>query len=276
MGRRGPRSWLLPAFVLGVVCGFALLWMLLENRSALWPWMPAPGAESARADAPAVTAEPVDSDPQVEDEAIAIPLPPKPSMEAAPELVQTLPPASPEPAARGVDDAWSSGNAAAAIASQASPLLLPVAGVRADQLQDTYTDARSEARSHDAIDIMAPAGTPVLAVDDGTIAKLFNSKPGGLTIYQFDPRTEYAYYYAHLDRYADGLSEGQAVSRGDVIGFVGSSGNANPAAPHLHFAIFLLGPEKKWWQGTPINPYALLGGGQAPSSRAGEHAPGDP
>lgn len=139
-------------------------------------------------------------------------------------------------------------------------LLIPVSGISAAQLSDTFTDARGQGRSHDAIDIMAPTGTPVLAVDDGVIVKLFNSKPGGLTIYQFDDDAELAYYYAHLDRYADGLTEGQSVERGDLIGYVGYSGNANPAGPHLHFAIFILGPEKNWWQGTPINPYPHLGG----------------
>ena len=105
---------------------------------------------------------------------------------------------------------------------------------------------------------MAPRGTPVVAVDDGKVVKLFNSKPGGLTVYQFDPDEKLAYYYAHLDRYAPGLAEGTVVKRGDVIGYVGSTGNANPDAPHLHFAVFVLGPEKRWWQGTPINPYPLL------------------
>ena len=139
-------------------------------------------------------------------------------------------------------------------------LSIPVASVAASQLHDTYTDARGEKRRHDAIDIPAPLGTPVLAVDDGTIIKLFDSKPGGLTIYHFDPAGEFAYYYAHLDRYAVGLAEGHAVRRGDVIGFVGFSGNADPLAPHLHFAIFRLGPEKSWWKGTAINPYPCLGG----------------
>jgi murein DD-endopeptidase MepM/ murein hydrolase activator NlpD len=131
---------------------------------------------------------------------------------------------------------------------------------RAGQLVDTYSDARSENRVHDAIDIMAPRGTPVLAASDGTVAKLFISKLGGLTIYEFDPTSTWVYYYAHLDRYADGLAEGQPLRRGDVIGHVGSSGNASPDAPHLHFEVSRLGPEKHWWQATPVNPYPLLGG----------------
>ncbi len=140
-------------------------------------------------------------------------------------------------------------------------LLVPVSGILPRQLSDTFTQSRGEGRLHDAIDIMAPRGTPVVAVADGRVAKLFNSKPGGLTIYQFDLEEKLAYYYAHLDSYAPTLMEGQQIRRGDVIGYVGSTGNANPDGPHLHFAIFVLGPDKKWWQGTAINPYPLLGGG---------------
>ncbi len=146
-------------------------------------------------------------------------------------------------------------------------LLIPVEGIAAAQLADTFTDARSEGRSHDAIDIMAAAGTPVLAVADGHIEKLFDSVRGGLTVYQFEPTGAYAYYYAHLQRYADGLAEKQSVRRGQVIGYVGSTGNADPAAPHLHFAIFLLGPERRWSEGVAINPYpSLVAGERAVSS----------
>ena len=136
-------------------------------------------------------------------------------------------------------------------------LAIPVYGLKTKQLVDNFNERRGAER-HDALDIMAPRGTPVIAVEDGRIAKLFTSKPGGLTIYQFDPTERYAYYYAHLDRYAQGLAEGQQVKKGDVIGFVGSTGNASPNAPHLHFSIFVLGPQKHWWQGTAINPYPLL------------------
>ena len=112
--------------------------------------------------------------------------------------------------------------------------------------------------SHEALDILAPRGTRVFAVEDGTIVKLFTSKPGGLTIYQFDPSRRYAYYYAHLDRYAEDLRRGTVAKRGDLLGYVGSTGNANPSQPHLHFAIFKLGPEKRWWQGEAIDPYAVF------------------
>ena len=140
-------------------------------------------------------------------------------------------------------------------------LLVPVQGILPKQLSDTFTQSRGEGRLHDAIDILAPRGTPVLAVADGRVAKLFTSKPGGLTLYQFDADEKLAYYYAHLDAYSPTLVEGQQLHRGDVIGYVGSTGNASPEAPHLHFAIFILGADKKWWQGKAINPYPLLGGG---------------
>ncbi len=141
------------------------------------------------------------------------------------------------------------------------PLLLPVQGVLARDLRDTFSETRdNNQRGHEAIDILAPRGTPVLAVDDGRIVKLFSSKPGGITVYQFDPTGKFVYYYAHLDAYAEGLAEGQTVNRGRVIGYVGYTGNANPAAPHLHFAIFRMGPEKQWWKGEPINPFGYLGG----------------
>ena len=136
-------------------------------------------------------------------------------------------------------------------------LTLPVQGVMPAQLSDTYTQARAAGAPHEAIDIMSARGTPVLAVEDGKVAKLFLSKPGGITIYQFDPASQYAYYYAHLDRYAEGLTEGTSLRKGQVIGYVGSTGNASPDAPHLHFAIFKLEPERQWWRGTPLNPYLV-------------------
>jgi murein DD-endopeptidase MepM/ murein hydrolase activator NlpD len=138
-------------------------------------------------------------------------------------------------------------------------LKIPVEGADDDDLRDTFFDSRGSGRAHEAIDIMAPRHTQVLAADDGVIKKLFTSHGGGgITIYQFDPTETYSYYYAHLDRYAANLKEGQRVRRGDVIGYVGSTGNASPDAPHLHFAIFRLGPGREWWKGEPINPYPIL------------------
>ena len=137
-------------------------------------------------------------------------------------------------------------------------LQIPVLSVEAGDLEDTYLQTRGGgARAHEALDIPAPRGTPVLAVEDGRIAKLFLSKPGGRTVYHFDEAGEFAYYYAHLDSYAQGLREGLWVRKGQVIGYVGSTGNAAPESPHLHFAIFRLGPERQWWRGTPINPFSV-------------------
>lgn len=133
----------------------------------------------------------------------------------------------------------------------------PIEGVKAKDLFDSFEQMRGRSK-HEAIDIMQPRGTPVHAVVDGVIAKLFLSKPGGNTIYLFDNAGVFCYYYAHLDGYAAKLAEGQHVTRGEVIGYVGSSGNANPLAPHLHFTILALGPEKRWWHGTPINAYPYL------------------
>lgn len=140
----------------------------------------------------------------------------------------------------------------------ALPLQVPVEGVKPDDLPDTFDDARGQDRRHEALDIMASRGTPVCAVDDGEVVKLFRSQPGGLTVYQFDRTRSVAYYYAHLDRYAEGLAEGKRLRRGDPIGAVGSTGNADAAAPHLHFAVFELGPERRWWQGRAIDPLPLF------------------
>lgn len=140
--------------------------------------------------------------------------------------------------------------------------LMPVAGIRPEQLTDTFTAARGGGtRVHDAIDIMAPRGTPVVAAAEGTLEKLFTSKPGGLTIYIRSPDRRTITYYAHLDAYAPGLREGMAVKLGQPLGTVGSTGNADPAAPHLHFAIMQTTPDANWWDpATAINPYPLLAG----------------
>ncbi|MEO8751203.1 MAG: M23 family metallopeptidase [Casimicrobiaceae bacterium] len=136
-------------------------------------------------------------------------------------------------------------------------LLIPVAGVSQQQLRDTFDERRGDSR-HEAIDIPAQRGTAVMATDDGRVVKLFHSVPGGLTIYQTDRANEVIYYYAHLDAYAEGLREGSTLQRGDVIGYVGSTGNASANAPHLHFAIVQLPPGKEWWKGTAINPFPVL------------------
>lgn len=138
-------------------------------------------------------------------------------------------------------------------------MAVPVAGIPRSAMRDTFDEARG-GRRHEAIDILAPRGTPVVATDDGVVKKLFNSKPGGLTVYQFDPDQRFCYYYAHLDRYAPGLHEGQLLRRGQILGYVGTTGNARPDAPHLHFALIRLDREKRWWKGTYVNPYPYLSG----------------
>jgi murein DD-endopeptidase MepM/ murein hydrolase activator NlpD len=137
------------------------------------------------------------------------------------------------------------------------PIIIPVAGVDRRAMRDMFDEVRGN-RRHEAIDILAPRGTPVIATDDGVVKKLFTSVPGGLTVYEFDPDERFCYYYAHLDRYAAGLHEGQVLHRGEVLGYVGTTGNAPRNAPHLHFALIRLDPDRRWWKGTYVNPYPLL------------------
>ena len=140
---------------------------------------------------------------------------------------------------------------------QQKRLRIPLDGVAKPALQQSFDQERGE-RRHEAIDILAPRGTPVRAVDAGVIGKLFTSDRGGITVYQYDPSGAFCYYYAHLDRYANGLREGQRVNAGDVVGYVGTTGNAPKDTPHLHFAIFRLAEPGRWWEGTPIDPYLVL------------------
>lgn len=142
--------------------------------------------------------------------------------------------------------------------AELSNLTIPVAGVRADQLRDTFNDARGGDRVHNAIDIMAPRWTPVLAADDGDIVRFFYSDRGGNTIYQMSPDKKFVFYYAHLERYADKLATGQRVRRGDVIGYVGDTGNAGTGNYHLHFSIWIVTDPKRYWDGVNINPYSVL------------------
>ena len=137
-------------------------------------------------------------------------------------------------------------------------LIIPVAGVKPEQLLDTFDEARSEGRVHDAIDIPAAAETPVLAAADGKIQKLFQSERGGTTIYQLSADQKMIFYYAHLSHYADGLAEGDLVRQGQVIAYVGDTGNAGPGNYHLHFSIATVTDPKRYWEGTSINPYPLL------------------
>ena len=188
--------------------------------------------------------------------AIAVlPLPP-----AEPVAIGTpLPPPPTDPAASAPEDMPAAPAPEPTISNFVSRvnLIIPVAGVKSEQLIDTFDDARSEGRVHDAIDIMAPAGTPVLAAADGRILRLFQSERGGTTIYQLGPNQE-VFYYAHLAGYAPGLAEGNNVRQGDVIAYVGDTGNAGPGNYHLHFSIAVVSDPKRYWEGTNINPYPLL------------------
>lgn len=138
-------------------------------------------------------------------------------------------------------------------------LQLPLDMASIDAMKGGFAERRDgNARGHEAVDLLAPRNTPVRAVDNGTIARLFFSKAGGTTVYQFDPTQQFCYYYAHLDHYVDGLHEGQSVSKGEIIGYVGTTGNAPRNTPHLHFAIFRLTDANRWWQGTAIDPYPVF------------------
>ncbi len=142
-----------------------------------------------------------------------------------------------------------------------SGLAIPVAGIKPEALANTYKQARSGGRVHNAIDIMAPHGTPVIAAAPGVVEKLFFSQGGGgITVYVRSPDGRWMFYYAHLDAYAPGLKEGEPVRQGDVLGTVGSTGNASPSGPHLHFAVNRMAPGEEWHEGSPVNPYPLRAG----------------
>jgi murein DD-endopeptidase MepM/ murein hydrolase activator NlpD len=224
----------------------AAITMPVERQAAPPLAVPANPPATARTPAPPLTPAQAEPDDQQRTAGGPAPTVPGPGKAAGDSLA-------------GMQGAEASGTGGLAASGSGSSLLVPVAGVKSAQLQDTYNQPRGAERKHEALDIPAPNGTPVVAAADGKIAKLFTSKPGGLTIYEFDPNEKFSYYYAHLDHYAGNLKEGQQVKRGEVIGYVGSTGNADPATPHLHFAMFELGPEKNWWQGKPVNPYPLLG-----------------
>ncbi|RSZ56638.1 M23 family metallopeptidase [Massilia atriviolacea] len=238
-------KWLL-TFLAGLVLGAGSLFVYLRT-------VPKPAEVVLAPAAPAVVAAPAPA-------ATGVPLP-STDLPGAPvvstdltELDLPLRPGMGQVALPAVNAAGSE-----APGAHGGKLLLPVEGVKLADLRDNFDQPRGADRHHEALDIMAPKGSKVLAVADGKLVKLFNSKPGGLTVYQFDPTEKYAYYYAHLDRYAEGVKEGMDLKRGDLVGYVGVTGNSDPNAPHLHFAVVELTAEKKWWKGTPINPFPLIG-----------------
>ena len=202
-----------------------------------------PIAAAAAPVVPGLSGEPLDPPP-----ADVPPEPPVPAEVIAPIATETAPPPvipNEPPSMRDAD------------APRA--MIIPVVGVTRSSLRDMFNEKRGGGRRHEAIDILAPKGTPVVATDDGVVKKLFTSKPGGLTVYQFDPDQRFCYYYAHLDRYAPGLREGQLLRRGEVLGYVGTTGNAGNT-PHLHFALIRLDKDRRWWKGTYVNPYPALMG----------------
>ena len=207
---------------------------------------PAPKASTA-VEIPNLSGEPLDAPPP--DVPIEVPIEPAvPADVIGPIATATAPPpvvALQTPSMRDPD--------------APRPMIVPVAGITRAAMRDTFNETRGNKR-HEAIDILAPTGTPVVATDDGIVKKLFTSKPGGLTVYQFDPDQRFCYYYAHLDHYAAGLHEGQLLHRGEVLGYVGTTGNAPKNTPHLHFALIRLDQDRRWWTGTYVNPYPMLAG----------------
>lgn len=187
-----------------------------------------------------------------------------PSLDSEPSPLTTSPPltfVSPSPlsspaAAPSADNTTAQSSPTPIV--QPSGLIIPVAGVTSEQLLDTFSAARGDGRVHDAIDIIAPKGTPVLAVAAGKILRLFQSKAGGTTIYQLSGDEKFIYYYAHLERYADGLYEGGFVVQGQTIAYIGDTGNAGTGNYHLHFSIAMTSDPKRWWEGVYLNPYPLL------------------
>lgn len=231
---------------LALVVGVSLL-LWLGGYGSAFEETSTPDAEAADAAVPPVAKEP-DS---------FLPLPP--SVPDAPDTTE-LPAEIPEPPDLPVVDVPVVDAPAVPPQQMPSGLIIPVAGIEPDDLIDTFEEARSQSRTHDAIDIIAPHRTPVLAAADGTIVRLFESEHGGTTIYQLAPDDRTVYYYAHLDAYAEGVRDGVFVQQGAVIGYVGDTGNAVPGNYHLHFAIWRTDDPKNFWDGKSINPYPLLGG----------------
>ena len=220
--RGGPRpSWLMYSAGAGFLAGVAVTAAI---RPPVTVGKPSPAATAAVEVRPSANETPP---------AVA---PPPPPNEAAPPAISADP----------IDDL------------RRRQLTLPVERISKKDIRDNFEEMRGGNRRHEAIDVLAPRNTPVLAVEDGTIARLFLSDAGGITIYQFDPTENYVYYYAHLEGYAAGLKERDRVSRGQAIGYVGTTGNAPRDTPHLHFAIFKMAGEKQWWRGTAIDPYLVL------------------
>lgn len=184
--------------------------------------------------------------------------PVSPATEPAPRPAETAAPAAPAPVTPTMPSAAPITPVdSARVALGPRRLLVPVAGVDPHDIPDSFRAPRG-ARTHGAVDIMAPRGTPVVSADSGSVLRVSENRAGGLTVYAVDPERRLVYYYAHMDGYADGIAPGRALSRGDTIGFVGTTGNAPRDIPHLHFQIMLMHPAGRYWAGTPVDPLPLL------------------
>ena len=245
----------------------ALVWFLsarYSSRPVTPVELPTPGGSpqaQGASEGPAATASPVAP------QSTPSPAETQPSPSASPAASPSWPPAegwtapttpAPTPPPQRVEPPANRPTPPPAAAPPAGALIVPVQGIRPEQLTDTFTQSRSEGRSHNAIDIIAPRGTPVVAAADGRVVKLFNSVKGGITLYQLGTDEKTVYYYAHLDRYADGIREGQILRRGETLGYVGDTGNSGAGNYHLHFAIWLVNDPKRYWDGANLNPYPLL------------------
>jgi murein DD-endopeptidase MepM/ murein hydrolase activator NlpD len=238
--RRRPRGRIIPALVGCFYAGIAVGWLL---HVAFTPKLPSP---EAIASAPAGTSGERGERAREGDDKVRL--------KADPTEADTTE-AHPTRAEPGSDIATIGVDPIAQLRRKG--LRLPIDNADVEAIEGGFAERRSGGRPHEAVDILAPRNTPVRAVDGGTIAKLFFSKAGGTTLYQFDPSEQYCYYYAHLEQYAPGIREGVHVSAGDVIGYVGTSGNAPASTPHLHFAIFRLTSQKRWWEGDALDPYLV-------------------
>lgn len=233
---RPSRTWL----VFAASCGFLAGMLVMAALFAIFPDQTRPALANADADSrrpasPAAALAPIEVRPTASSEPAPVTPPPEAQAVAFPSI-----------GVNPIEDL------------RDRRLDLPVKGAVPEDVKDMFNEKRGGTRRHEAIDMLAPRHTPVVAVEAGTIARLFFSQAGGITIYQFDPTNTYVYYYAHLEKYADGLKEGQKVKRGELIGYVGTTGNAPPNTPHLHFAIFRMTDKKQWWQGTAIDPFQVL------------------
>ncbi len=239
--RSRAAEWIAPVAFASLVAGVVIGWLLHSWGPPPMVVEPYASAHAPARPAPAPTER---LEPRIPSSAPA----PVPPLESRPIATLTAPPGDSVPHDGAIENL------------RHRRLRLPIDGVEFESMKGSFTEHRtgSGGHVHEAVDLMAPRHTPIRAVEDGTIVRLFESKAGGHTIYQFDPTNRFAYYYAHLDRYADGLKEKQHVSAGDVIGYVGTSGNAPPSAPHLHFTIFELNADQRWWEGRPVDPYLVF------------------